>query len=220
MPKKPLVRSDLFPYHVVNRCNNREWFALPMEIMWRLMTYELYRMSVLTGARIHAFVLMSNHYHLLISTPKEDLGCVMREFGRSATLAYNRISGRTGHLFSGRYRESMIRTATYYSNALKYIYRNPVRAEAVRAVEDYPYSSLYGQLGKQHLPFPVWHPQVERLGINLVPEHYEDLVDWLNETPNPQDQEAIRRALRRRVFKLPRNLVSGYSNTSLTHDSA
>src|SRR4051812_21996239 len=108
MPRKSLIRSDRLPYHVTARANNREAFHLPMEVVWRVFECQCFEISVLFGARIHSFVLMNNHFHMLISTPHEDLGEVMMHFMRSGTRLLNLISGRSGRVFGARYFWSLI----------------------------------------------------------------------------------------------------------------
>jgi REP element-mobilizing transposase RayT len=203
MPRQNLIRSSVFPYHVVNRLNNREWFTLPMEQVWRVFSGACWEISLLTDARIHAFVLMSNHYHLMLSTPGPDLGEVMQRFACSITRIYNLISGREGHLFNGRYRWSLIGTSRYYAHALKYVYRNPVKAGIVDQVEEYPFSTLYARLGQGPASFPLFHPG-EGAGDALIPELASDQLGWLNSPFRPEDENAIRKALRRKAFELPR----------------
>jgi putative transposase len=205
MPRKNLIRSKIFPYHVTLRSNNREWFKLPMDRVWQLMTDELYRISIVGDARVHAFTLMSNHLHLLISTLDWDLGKVMSEFGGSVTRSFNRISGRSGHLFGGRYHWSIIQTSLYYAYAYKYLYRNPIRAGLAERVEDYPFATLNGLLGNSRLPFPVYFPEIERLNFSYIPEGLDDMLLWLNEPFRKEVQEAIAKGLRRKIFELPRD---------------
>ena len=203
MPRKLLYRSKVLPYHVVNQVNNREWFHLAQEDAWQLLTRECFGISLLCGAEIHAFVMMSNHFHMLVSTPHLDLGETMRCFGGSVTQSYNRRSGRVGHLFRGRYQWSLIDSPLYYAHATKYIYRNPVRAGIAKTVEEYPYSTLHGLMGHSHLSFPLYVPP-NQLSSSLVPQQSEHLLRWLNTPFKVEDQEAIRKGLRRRIFELPK----------------
>jgi putative transposase len=204
MPRKNLIRSAQFPYHVTNRVNNREWFKLPLEQVWDIFARECFALTVISGARIHAFVLMSNHYHLLLSTPERDLGACMMEFGRSVTQSFNLVSGRSGHLFNGRYRWSLIGNPIYYAHALKYVYRNPVKAGIVSGVEEYAYSTLHGALGLSKLPFPIWEPG-EGAGDELLPASLYDSLSWLNRPFRTEHQDAIRKALNRKEFTFPKS---------------
>lgn len=204
MSKKHLIRTSRLPYHVVNQVNNREWFQLELQSVWKIFANELYAISLICGAKIHSFVLMSNHYHLMVSTPQMDLGKVMEYFSRSVTKTYNSKSGRRGHLFNGRYRWSLIDTPLYYAHALKYVYRNPVEAGMCERVEDHPYSSLHGLTGQSPLLFPALTEAIEVYGGSYVPEDWERMMSWLNERYEDEDSEVIRKALRRKKFELPK----------------
>lgn len=214
MARMKLIRSQIFPYHVTLRSNNREWFKLPLEKVWQLTTDELCRISLLFGVNVHSYVLMSNHLHMMLSTPEKDLGFAMCEFGGSMTRMFNLISGRTGHLFGGPYRWSIVQTPLYYANAMKYVYRNPVRAGLVDRVEDYRFSSLTGVVGTAHMSVLLHHPQIERLTSRIALEDPGEMLKWLNEPFCDEVQAAIAKGLRRKVFELPRDPASG-SKTAL-----
>lgn len=214
MPRKPLIRDTSLPYHVVNQCDNREHFPADLKTVWMHFCAALWEANLLMGAEIHSFVLMPNHYHLIVSCPDRDLGEVMRWVGRSVTEKHNRSEGRCGHLFRGRYHWSLIRDELYLSHAYKYVYRNPVRAGLCHRVEDWPHSSLQFKTGREA---PL---------LKLTPARSfwitEDLqlqLDWLNfETPR-QESESIRAALRRREFKLPVNRTGRHTNRLRTTSS-
>jgi putative transposase len=158
------------------------------------------------GARIHASVLMSNHLHLLISTPEQDLGEVMAYFGRSMTRTFNRVSGRTGHLFGGRYHWTLIQSPLHYAYATKYVYRNPVRAGITSTVEQYPYSSLHGLLGLGTLTFPIHYSELEGQGAGSMLYEFDPLLRWLNQPFRKELLEAIDRGFKRKVLELPEAL--------------
>src|SRR5688500_9191320 len=99
MPRKNLIRSNVLPYHVTGRVNNREMFYAGIEDAWKELTQQCYEITILFGVRIHAFVLMPNHFHLLITVPEHDLVIVMQHFMRAATKEMNRRSGRSGRVF-------------------------------------------------------------------------------------------------------------------------
>jgi REP element-mobilizing transposase RayT len=202
MARKPLIRSTELPYHVTLRCNNREWFKLPLERVWKLITDELYRISILGDAKVHAFVLMGNHLHLLISTPGWSLDKVMAEFGSAVTRTFNLLSGRSGHLFGGRYHWSIIQSPLYYACVFKYIYRNPVRAGMVEKVEDHVFSSLHGIFGKSYLPLPIHYCEIERQTVSYIPDDLDEMLSWLNQPFKKEIHEAIGKGLRKKVFKL------------------
>jgi hypothetical protein len=138
---------------------------------------------------------MPNHFHLIASTPDADLDRVMMDFMRTITRTIQFISGRTGHIFGGPYRQSLIDSTRYFAHAFKYVYRNPVKGGICEKVEDYPYGTLSGLLGRQHLALPLFYP-FDLGGFYGIPdEDSEDFLRWLNQ-PFPSEQEAlVRRAL-------------------------
>lgn len=70
MPRKAIVRSDSNYYHITARSNNREYFYLPIDEVWSIMVTELRTLQREHSLRIPAFVLMNNHFHLLVLSPK------------------------------------------------------------------------------------------------------------------------------------------------------
>lgn len=87
MPRKLLYRSDFLPYHVTARTNNRETFKLPLEQLWQIIGDECLNLILVYEAEFHALVLMPNHFHLLLTVPKYDLGKVMSIFYRNPVRA-------------------------------------------------------------------------------------------------------------------------------------
>jgi putative transposase len=208
MPRRTIAGSSVLPFHIFNRCNNKEWFALPLEQVWNLFSEELYKITVLCGVDIHAFVLMANHYHLTLSTPEEPIGKAMAEFGRSITQSFNLISGRSGHLFGGNYKATLIEDPNHFATVQKYVYRNPVRAGLVERVEDYPFSTIHRQLGNGPLGFPMASPMMAPGANAFIPHDTDRLLTWLNQPFKNEEQDAIKKALRRKRFELPRNPTS------------
>ncbi|MBS3918459.1 MAG: transposase [Deltaproteobacteria bacterium] len=131
-------------YHVTSRGNERR------KIFYGSSDYEKFKAYLREaqekyGYLLHSYVLMSNHYHLLIETPQPNLSQVMHLVNGSYTNYFNRKRGRSGHLFQGRYKAILIERDSYLLELSRYIHLNPVRAELVTKPEDYPYSS-YGAL--------------------------------------------------------------------------
>lgn len=199
MPRKQLQKSDLLPYHVTARANNREEFHLPLERFWGLIGSECLNLVLVYDVQFHAFVLMPNHFHVILSVPNYDLGKVMSVFMASVTRTSNLLSGRTGHVFGGPYHWSIITNARYYGHALKYVYRNPVRAKLCDRVEDYPFSTLHGLLGTHHLPFPL-HFTRAGMEFALPSTAITEQLEWLNR-PFPKEAEGlIQKGLRKKLF--------------------
>ena len=195
MPRSKTILQSKYPYHVGARCINKEWFTLPMEVVWRVMSDHLFWVHHAFGAEIHAFVLMQNHFHLIISTPQFNLSKVMAYFMRATSLEFSRLTRRTNQWYGGRHFRCVITKPQYYLHAYKYVYRNPVKAGLVERVEDYPFSTLSGLLGLRHFYIPL----VEDLTLS---SNVEEVLIWLNQAPKDQDEQAVRRALRKREFVL------------------
>ena len=110
-------------------------------------------LSVLSGVCnrcnwiIHAYCLMSNHYHLLIETPDGNLSKGMRQLNGVYTQRFNRNHTRVGHVFQGRYKAVIVQKDTYLLELSRYIVLNPVRARMVRATKDWPWSSYRATTG-------------------------------------------------------------------------
>lgn len=90
---------------------------------------------------ISAFCLMSNHYHLLLTTPRANLARFMRHLNGVYTQRYNRYHKRDGHLFRGRYKSILVQEDEYLTHLVRYIHLNPIQANLVRDPKNYPWSS-------------------------------------------------------------------------------
>ncbi len=198
MPRKLLIRNDYLPYHVTLRANNRETFHLDLSRFWRVLGFECLVLCVVYEAEIQALVLMPNHIHLILTTPKHDLGLVMNVFASSVTRTSNLLSGRSGHLFGGPYYWSLIKETRYYRHALKYVYRNPVRATLCDRVEQWPFGTLHGLLGASQLPFPIY---LTRVGMELPSIEPSEQLDWLNTSFPEEAENWIRKGLRKKAFE-------------------
>jgi putative transposase len=99
-------------------------------------------MSTCYGVAIHAYVLMTNHVHLLV-TPEDELSTsrMMQQLGRKYVTYFNKVHERTGTLWEGRFRSSMIATVRYLFACYRYVELNPVRAGMVQSADQYKWSS-------------------------------------------------------------------------------
>lgn len=207
MSRKNLIRTRDFPYHVTARVNNREIFPLPLDKGWKYLTTELYNQILISELEVHAFVLMPNHFHLIAQTCGKFLDEVMQMLISSLTRIINTRTNRCGHLFGSRYHWSLIDNPTYYAHALKYTYRNPVKAGFCNMVEDWPFSTLSGLFGFVPLPFPVIYKG--SYIQHCVPENLWTQLNWLNTAYSSEESDALRKALRRKLFKIPRKKSGG-----------
>ena len=143
MPKIARLALPGVPLHVVQRGNNRQ------SCFFQTADYQLYLETVFACAMrykvaVHAYVLMTNHVHLLL-TPTEKWGVsrMMQLLGATYASKINSTYRRTGSLWEGRYKSSLVDSERYCLACYRYIELNPVRASMCEAPEDYRWSS-YG----------------------------------------------------------------------------
>ena len=98
---------------------------------------------------MHSYVLMDNHYHLVLETPRGNLLKVMHGMNSSYTGYFNRKYGRSGHLFQGRYKGILVEKDTYLLSLSRYVHLNPVRVGIVERPQNYRWSSYPGYIGRE-----------------------------------------------------------------------
>ena len=122
MPRKNIIRVTTHPYHITNRCNNKEWFDIPITQVWNVFCNQISDSSDRFSVQINSFVLMSNHFHMMLLTPKGNLDRFLRHFLTETVRAIQRLSGRTNHIFGGRTKQSVLDSAQAVAYVYKYIY--------------------------------------------------------------------------------------------------
>ncbi len=190
MARLPRLTLPGYPHHVIQRGNNRQAiFASTVDYQTLL---DLLRDNAQKfGVEIHAYVLMSNHFHLL-ATPQtgDGLPMMMQAVGRSYVRTFNNAQGRTGTLWEGRYRSTLIQTERYLLACMVYIDLNPVRAGLVGAPQDYLWSSHLHYLGARQDRLITPHSLYWELGNTPFAREaaYSDLVQA---GVNPVQQAAL-----------------------------
>ncbi len=101
---------------------------------------------------VYCYVLMGNHYHLLIETPEGNLSKIMRDLNGHYTIYFNKRHKRQGHLFQGRYKAILVDKESYLIELSRYIHLNPVRAGICSQAEEYKYSSIIYYMNKSVTP--------------------------------------------------------------------
>ncbi len=156
------------PQHVIVRGNNRsEIFCV--EADYRFYLEKLKLACEKHGCQVHAYILMTNHVHLLI-TPLEasSLSKTLQTLGRYYVQYFNYRYRRTGTLWEGRYKAALIDSDAYLLTCMRYIELNPVRAGMVADPSEYPWSSYpFNALGQ---PNDLVTPYIEYLQLGKTDE--------------------------------------------------
>jgi len=178
MARLPRLTLAGHPHHIIQRGNNRQAiFASATDYALLLELIEEYARKFRVA--LHAYVLMSNHFHLL-ATPEDAEGVpqMMQALGRSYVRRFNARQSRTGTLWEGRYKSTLIQTERYLLACMVYIDLNPVRAGLVADPADYPWSSHLHYVGRRFDKLVMPHPLYWELGNTpFAREHaYGELV--------------------------------------------
>jgi REP element-mobilizing transposase RayT len=127
-------------YHLLSRGNEKRDIFIDDDDR-RMFLETLGEMAERFAIDIFAYVLMNNHYHLLIRTQRANLTKAMHWFGVTYTTRFNYQHSRSGHLFQGRYKSILVQNDAYMMLLSCYIHRNPLRSGIVKRLADYPWSS-------------------------------------------------------------------------------
>ena len=178
MSRLPRLTVPGYPHHIIQRGNNRQPIFVDAQDYERLLA-DLKQQADLHQVAVHGYVLMSNHLHLLV-TPETTNGVprMMQGVGRAYVRWFNRRHGRSGTLWEGRYRSTLIEAERYLLACMTYIELNPVRAGMVAAPADYPWSSYAHHAGLRADPLLKPHPLYWAMGNTpFAREHaYAQLV--------------------------------------------
>jgi putative transposase len=164
MARLPRLTLPGHPHHVIQRGNNRQAiFASPPD--YQMMLDLLDENARKFGVGIHAYVLMGNHFHLL-ATPQtlDGLPQMMQAVGRRYVRYFNDRQKRSGTLWEGRYKSTLIQTERYLLACMAYIDLNPVRAGMVGQARDYAWSSHAHYIGLRVDKLVTPHPLFWDLG--------------------------------------------------------
>ncbi len=191
MPRRSRLVLPGVPLHVTQRGGNRA--AIFLDDQDRHHYRRLLREAcVANGVAVHAFVLMDNHVHLLLTVDKpETLSRAMRAVGQSYVQAFNYRHGRCGTLWQGRFKSCLVDSDRYLLMVYRYIELNPVRAAMVAAPEDYRWSSVHTHLGMACDPLITPHPLY--LALASTPAERQAVYRaWLGAGIGEEDLAAIR----------------------------
>ena len=191
MPRRPRLEMPGIPLHITHRGVNRAatFFGAVDRVAYLAALREA---ITLHGVALHAYVLMTNHVHLLARCESTGgISRAMRDLGRAYVPAFNRRNDRTGTLWEGRFRSCLVDTEGYLLTAYRYIELNPVRAALVARPEEYRWSSVHANLARCADPLVTPHRVFEDLGSNAASRGVA-YGDWLAQGVGEQDLAQLR----------------------------
>ena len=152
------------PQHVIQRGNNKS-VIFADDADYRFYLDKLTEASVRFDCRVHAYVLMTNHVHLLMTPGSEkSISYTMQSLGRYYVQRFNYRYRRTGTLWEGRYKATLLDTEQYLLTCYRYIELNPVRAGLVKRAADYRWSSFQCNGRGENDPLVIPHQLYMQLG--------------------------------------------------------
>ena len=179
MARLPRLSIPGYPHHVIQRGNNRQAIFAGLAD-YQLLLDLLDENARKFGVAIHAYVLMDNHFHLLVTPEAQDsLPKMMQAVGRRYVRHFNAKHGRSGTLWEGRYKSTLIQTERYLLACMAYMDLNPVRAGLVAHARDYFWSSHGHYIGQKAERLITPHPLYWELGNTPFAREaaYADLVN-------------------------------------------
>ena len=237
MPRPPRIQFPNACYHVINRGNYRS----PIFISPRAAAaFEacLFEACDRMGWVLYAHVVMRNHFHVALRTPRANLAVGMQWLETTFATRFNRFRGEHGHLFQGRYLAPLVEPGEVLAKVINYIHLNPIRAKAVAAAELSAYRhGSFSWFGGRHRPdFMVRGEWLRTLGFGDDKagwREYHAYLTWLAAEPAEQKRQgwgtlgkgwaigslAWRKSMRQAYrLKLGRHLLSRAENGRLDQE--
>jgi len=179
-------------YHVTSRGNEQKDIFKSRRDREQFLSYLKFS-TERYGAVIHAYCLMSNHYHLLLETPEGNLSQIMRHINGAYTTYFNVKRKRAGHLFQGRFKAILIEADEYAAELSRYIHLNPVKAGIVAKPDEYEWSSYRYYIGQAEAP--TW------LRLGFVLAYYGEMAamekyrEFVNEVREQESESPLKGAV-------------------------
>jgi putative transposase len=164
MARLPRLTAPGLPHHLIQRGNNRQAIFVDDADRVRFLG-DLGELAAAMGLAVHAYVLMPNHVHILATPAERDTTArVMQALGRRYVRYFNDRQGRSGTLWEGRYRSTVVETDRYLLACMRYIEMNPVRAGLAGEPARYRWSSHAHNVGVKADPLLSEHAAYWALG--------------------------------------------------------
>ena len=193
MPRRARIALADVPLHVIQRGNNRQ-ACFFTDDDYRFYLDQLRQCAQRAGCAVHAYVLMTNHVHLLLTPSEADAaGRLMKLLGQRYVQHVNRLYRRSGTLWEGRFRSCIVQDEAYLLGCSRYIELNPVRAGMVAHPSEYRWSSYRANAAGEADGLIEAHPIYMALG-RQVQERQEAYRELFRHEIEPGLVDDIRRA--------------------------
>ena len=141
MPRKPRIIEPGF-YHILNRGVERRNIYLEEEDYDKFIDI-LKKIFKQYNITLHAYCLMTNHYHLLLETNENNISDAMKKLNSFYSIYFNKKYNRSGHLWQGRFASYYLYDDVHFWYVAKYIERNPIKANMIKRIDHYKYQSFF-----------------------------------------------------------------------------
>lgn len=140
MGRKPRIEFNGALYHVIQRGNNKE-YIFKKNLYKEYFLSKLKEFKEIMGFEVYGYVLMDNHYHLVIRSHEVNISTIMHRINNDFSKYFNISNNRTGHVFQDRFKGILVKDDKYLLSLLRYVHQNPVKANMCNKVSDYYWSS-------------------------------------------------------------------------------
>lgn len=191
MPRRPRLDFAGF-HHIVNRGVARS-NIFNSESDKKKFLQILCKACKTYDVTVHDYCLMDNHYHLMLETKKENLSLMMRQVNSNYAIYFNKKEKRTGHLWQGRFKSWYVLDEEYLFLLFRYIEQNPLKANMVEKIGQYPYSFASTLVGNGEV-IPCAKNSLLIQGFTT-----DELVDFLELELNDDELEALEKEKKRKI---------------------
>ena len=150
MPRQARRKSESGIYHIMLRGINKQVIFEDEEDNFKFLE-TLKKYKAISGYKIFAYCLMSNHVHLLLKVEKEDIDLIIKRIASSYVYWYNWKYKRNGHLFQDRFKSEPVENDSYFLTVVRYIHQNPLKAGVCKSIDGYNFSSYNEYVKKADL---------------------------------------------------------------------
>ncbi|PHS31219.1 MAG: hypothetical protein COA95_07190 [Methylophaga sp.] len=200
MARLPRIVLPNQPLHIMHRGNNRQDIFEIEADMVRIKEDIAHALSK-SDCQLHAYVIMSNHLHLLLTpTDKTQLSRFMQTMANRYVRYFNASRNQTGTIWEGRFKSCLVDSDNYLFTLYRYIEMNPLHANMVQSLTDYPWSSYHhNALGKKDALIKE-HALYRQLGNSSIlrAQHYQQIFD--NSNTAEQEQQIEEATMRGEVY--------------------